>query len=90
MKKRAWKRARERATVNTLGWVSLFPPFFAYFLPLFLYFIHSECSYRSSKVIYHLKFSKRTGVSFSGFYSTLSATHEKGCKKGNCEQPYSQ
>jgi hypothetical protein len=50
---------------------------------------------------------KRTGVIFSGFYSTLSAKHkrglkkgskrgakkgarrvQKGCKKGNCEQPY--
>jgi hypothetical protein len=41
------------------------------------------CSYCSSKVTYHLKCSKRTGVNFSGFYSTFSARHEKGYKKGS-------
>jgi hypothetical protein len=41
------------------------------------------CSYCSSKVTYHLKGSKRTGVNFSRFYSTFSARHEKGYKKGN-------
>jgi hypothetical protein len=80
-KKRAQKRVWKRATVNTLGWVSLFPSFFASILPLFLYFMPSGCSYRSSKDIYHFKCSKRTGVIFSGFYSTLFAKHEKRCKK---------
>jgi hypothetical protein len=47
-------------TVNTLGWVSFFAPF----LPLFLYFMLSGCSCHSSKVIYHLKCSKRTGDFF--------------------------
>jgi hypothetical protein len=34
---------------------------------------------------------KGLGVNFSGFYNTLSASHEKGSKKGlkkgDCEQP---
>jgi hypothetical protein len=83
------KRGKKRATVNTLGWVSPFPPFFASFLPLFLHFIQSGCSYCSSEVIYYLKCSKRTGVIFSGFYSPLSAKLKKGTKRAvpkGCKQ----
>jgi hypothetical protein len=40
------------------------------------------CSYCSPKVAYHLRCSKTTGVSFSGFYGSLSYVIEKGRKKG--------
>jgi hypothetical protein len=88
--KRKRKRAKKTGYCKRSGFQL---PFSALFHNLFcsLYlFMQSGCFYGSSKV---LKCSKRTGVIFSGFYSSLGYIYppnmkkggKKGAKKGHCE-----
>jgi hypothetical protein len=66
------------------------------FSALFLHLIQFGCSYCPPKVAYHLRYSKKIVVNFSGFYGSLSSLlkkgekreekgEQKGREKGNCE-----
>jgi hypothetical protein len=87
--KKGAKKGAKKGYCETPAFSSLFHALFGFLSPF-----HAACV-----LILFLKghippqMFKRTGVNFSGFYSRLSARHEKGSKKGvkkgDCEEPYS-
>jgi hypothetical protein len=81
------KGRKKKATINVPVFCSLFPPFFARSLFGPLSPFHAVCVLLSLPKGDILEWSKRTGVNFSGFYSSLGALSAnkgtlKGAKKG--------